>query len=135
MHELAVCEALIAEVAQVARAQGARRVVSIRIAVGPLSGVEPALLRHAYPVAAAGSIAAHATLEIETVGIVVRCRLCGVHSNASSNRLLCGGCGTWQVEVVAGEELTLQRVEVERDAAPAEPAARLAAATGDEHVS
>ena len=37
MHELSVCQALIGQVEKVARENGAHRVVSIVIAVGPLS--------------------------------------------------------------------------------------------------
>ena len=41
MHELAVCQALIEQVQRVARANAARRIISITVSVGPLSGVEP----------------------------------------------------------------------------------------------
>ncbi len=76
MHELAVCQALIDQVARVARDNGAGRVLSITISVGPLAGVEPKLLEHAYPLAAAGTVAEDAQLVIETVGVQVRCRKC-----------------------------------------------------------
>ena len=55
MHELAVCQALIEQVERVARDHEARRVVSVVVVVGPLSGVEAKLLEHAYPLAAAGT--------------------------------------------------------------------------------
>jgi Zn finger protein HypA/HybF involved in hydrogenase expression len=29
------------------------------------------------------------------------------------NRLLCGSCNDWQVDVIAGDEMLLQRVEIE----------------------
>jgi hydrogenase nickel incorporation protein HypA/HybF len=118
MHELSVCQALIGQVEKVARENNARRVVAITIAVGPLSGVEPGLLEHAYPVAASGTVAEHATLTIETVPVQVRCRSCGAETGAQVNRVVCGSCGDWQVDVIAGEEMLLKRVEIE-----AEPAA------------
>jgi hydrogenase nickel incorporation protein HypA/HybF len=113
MHELAVCQALIEQVERVARQNDARRVVSIVITVGPLSGVEPQLLEHAYPLAAAGTIAEHASLVIETVPVRVRCRTCAAETDAASNRLVCGACSDWQVDVIGGEEMILKRVEVE----------------------
>jgi hydrogenase nickel incorporation protein HypA/HybF len=113
MHELSVCQALIGQVERVAKKRDARRVVSIVIAVGPLSGVEAGLLEHAYPVAAAGTIAEHAKLQIEVVPVHVRCRLCGEESVVPPNRLLCANCGAWQVRVTSGEELVLKRVELE----------------------
>lgn len=113
MHELAVCQALIEQVERVARQNDAQRVVSIVITIGPLSGVEPQLLEHAYPLAAAGTLAEHASLVIETVPIRVRCRTCGAETEAAANRLVCGACGDWQVDVTGGEEMILKRVEVE----------------------
>jgi hydrogenase nickel incorporation protein HypA/HybF len=113
MHELSVCQALIDQVARVARDNGAERVVSIVISVGPLSGVEPKLLEHAYPIAAAGTLAELATLEIELVPVTVRCRTCGAETEATANRVLCGACSDWQVDVIGGEEMLLKRVEIE----------------------
>jgi hydrogenase nickel incorporation protein HypA/HybF len=117
MHELAVCQALIEQVERVARQNEARRVVSIVITVGPLSGVEPQLLEHAYPLAAAGTIAEHASLVVETVPVRVRCRTCGAETDAGPNRLVCGACGDWQVDVTGGEEMLLRRVEIETEPA------------------
>lgn len=77
MHELSICEALLDEVERLAREQGARRVRRIVLRIGPLSGVEPALLRQAYPLAAAATCAADAVLESEPASVRVRCLDCG----------------------------------------------------------
>jgi hydrogenase nickel incorporation protein HypA/HybF len=66
MHELSVCLSLIEEVKRVAHQNGAGTVTRIIVKVGPLSGVEPDLLQNAYPLAAAGTIAENAELEIRT---------------------------------------------------------------------
>jgi hydrogenase nickel incorporation protein HypA/HybF len=118
MHELSVCQALIGQVEKVARENQAQRVVAITIALGPLSGVEAGLLEHAYPLAAAGTLAEHATLTIESVPVRVHCRSCGEETGALVNRLVCGACDDWQVDVIAGEEMLLTRVEIETEAAP-----------------
>lgn len=120
MHELAVCQALIGQVERVARDNGARRVLSVTLAIGPLSGVEPKLLEHAYPLAAAGTVAQDARLIIESVPVQVRCRKCSAETPAPANRLLCGACNDWQVDVIAGDEMLLQRVEIEPAGAPVE---------------
>jgi hydrogenase nickel incorporation protein HypA/HybF len=118
MHELAICQALIEQVERVARDHAARRVISIVVSVGPLSGVEPKLLEHAYPLAAAGTVAELAALVVESVPVRVRCRTCHTESDALPNRLLCGSCNDWQVDVTSGEEMLLQRVEIETAEAP-----------------
>jgi hydrogenase nickel incorporation protein HypA/HybF len=113
MHELAVCQALIDQVGRLARDRGARRVLSITVSVGALSGTEARLLEHAYPLAAAGTVGEGARLLVETVPVRVRCRKCRTETEAAPNRLLCGECSEWHVDVVAGEELLLRRVEFE----------------------
>jgi len=118
MHELAICQALIEQVERVARDHEARRVIAIVVSVGPLSGVEPKLLEHAYPLAAAGTVAESAALVVETVPVRVRCRSCHAETGALPNRLVCGACSDWQVDVTSGEEMVLQRVEIETAAEP-----------------
>ncbi len=115
MHELSVCQALVEEVARVAREERARRIVSVTVRIGPLAGVEPALLMSAYPLASVGTPAQQSRLILERCEIRVRCLACGAQSQAESTRLVCGSCGEWRVEVLEGEELLLTRVELERD--------------------
>jgi len=94
MHELAVCQALIEQVERVARQNGARRVVSVVItASGRSPESSPQLLEHAYPLAAAGTLAEDASLVVETVPVRVRCRVCGADTGAEPNRIVCGACG------------------------------------------
>jgi hydrogenase nickel incorporation protein HypA/HybF len=124
MHELAVCQALIRQVETVVarhRARGADRVV---VSVGPLSGVEPALLASAFTIAREGTSAAGAELEIESAGIQVTCKTCGARSAAQPNRLLCDECGDWRVQVTQGDELMLLRVGLVSDARQSAPGKR-----------
>lgn len=115
MHELSICQALMGQVTRVAAEQNAQRVVSVTIRIGPLSGVEPALIESAYPLASAGTLAADSRLIVERSQVRVRCLECGAESEAESARLLCGSCGHWRVQVLCGEELLLARIEFERD--------------------
>ncbi len=114
MHELAVCQALLGQVISVAAAQAASSVESVTVAAGALSGVEPALLERAWPLAAAGTLAQTARLEIRVSPVRVRCRLCGQETETGPNRLLCAGCGSWQTTVLAGDELMLLSVTLVR---------------------
>ena len=112
MHELSVCLALLDQVDRIACQRDATTVSRIVVRLGPLSGVEPELLRRAYPLAAAGTVAEHAELTIDASDIVVRCTSCGAESHAAPNRLLCAACGDFRTRVVSGDELILERVEL-----------------------
>lgn len=111
MHELSVCTALLEQVEKVAREQNALAVSAIVLRLGPLSGIEAALLQRAYPLAAAGTLAEHATLTIEPSDVVVCCSQCGEESPVPANRLLCSHCGDFRTRLVSGDEMILQRVE------------------------
>lgn len=110
MHELAVCESLVGQVEAVARAERATAVSDIYVSVGPLSGVEFPLMRNAFPIAAAGTVASRAELHLQTPPVRVRCSECGNESEVPVNRLVCHHCGDWRTQVISGDELMLLRV-------------------------
>lgn len=112
MHELSICQSLLDQVEGIARQHGASRVERILLQVGPLSGLEPALLMSAWPLAAAGTVAETAALVIEPAPIRVQCRECGAESAATANRLLCGACSGFHTRLVSGDELLLAQLEL-----------------------
>jgi hydrogenase nickel incorporation protein HypA/HybF len=113
MHELAICQALMNQVESIAMERNAVNVVTIVVGMGPLSGVEEQLLKHAYPVASAGTIAEGAELIIENLPVRVKCSQCGCESDAVPNKLVCQHCGDWRTTLVSGDEMMLMRVELE----------------------
>lgn len=112
MHELSVCNALIDQVENIVRQHGAAEATKIVLKIGPLSGIEHRLLRSAFPLAAAGTVADKAKLVVETARIIVECSECGSESEVLANRLLCAACGDFRTHVKSGDELILQRVEL-----------------------
>ena len=94
----------------IARKEHAEEISCVTIEVGPLSGIEPNLLRAAFTVMRLSGLAADADLVIETTSVSVSCSACGVRSDALANRMVCGACGGYRTRVVAGDELRLLRV-------------------------
>ncbi|WP_374970508.1 hydrogenase maturation nickel metallochaperone HypA [Terrabacter sp. BE26] len=111
MHELALTESLVE---QVAEHTAGRRVSAVHLRVGLLSGVVPEAIEFCFDVAASGGPLEGATLVIERVPGRLGCRTCGLESAAADGLPVCP-CGSADVEVVAGRELTLTRVEVLRE--------------------
>jgi hydrogenase nickel incorporation protein HypA/HybF len=112
VHELSVCQALLTQVAEIAAGRGASVVERIIIEVGPLSGVEPALLASAFAIMRTGGCAAEAALLIETTTVTIGCINCGAQSQPKPNRLVCSVCGGFRTRIVAGDELCLRRVQL-----------------------
>ena len=114
MHELAICQSLMEQVESIAHEREAKCVTSITIGIGPLSGVEFQLLKNAYPIASAGTVAEDAELIIEHLPIKVRCDQCGTESDALPNKLTCKQCGDWRTTLISGDEMMLMSLELEK---------------------
>jgi hydrogenase nickel incorporation protein HypA/HybF len=113
VHELSVAQALVEQVEAVINQHQAMGVTRIRVRIGPLAGVVPELLASAFSLAAAGSRMEHAELDLADAPIRVRCQTCGAESEAAMNRLTCAACGDWHTQVISGDELLLESVELE----------------------
>jgi hydrogenase nickel incorporation protein HypA/HybF len=114
MHELAVCQSLIDQVEDIAQQRSADIVCAIFVGIGPLSGVESRLLKNAYTVASAGTIAENAELIVEDLPVRVKCTKCGSESDALPNKLICKQCGDWRTTLISGDEMLLLSVELEK---------------------
>jgi len=112
MHELSLCRNILHQVHRIALEHHAVRVTNITLHVGLLSGVEPQLLLHVFPIASAGSVAQNASLLIETLPIRIHCQQCHQDSEATMNRLICPHCGGRQTQLISGDELLLASVEL-----------------------
>jgi hydrogenase nickel incorporation protein HypA/HybF len=113
VHELAVAQALVEQVDAVIDQHNASAASLIRVRIGPLAGVVPELLASAFPLAAAGSRMERAVLDLVAAPVKVRCQTCGLDTEAAMNRLICGACGDWHTQVISGDELLLESVELE----------------------
>ncbi|HET7327827.1 MAG TPA: hydrogenase maturation nickel metallochaperone HypA [Nocardioidaceae bacterium] len=109
MHELAITQSVVDAVIE--HVAGARvRVVNLR--VGRLSGVVPEAMRFCFELVTAGTPLDGARLDIEEPAGAARCHCCGESFDTDDLILLCA-CGSADVEVTAGKELTVASVEVE----------------------
>jgi hydrogenase nickel incorporation protein HypA/HybF len=112
MHELSIAQA-IAEVAT--RHAAGRRVVRVEAKVGHLRQVVPGSLLFAFTLVTEGTALDGAELAITHVPAAGRCRDCGAESVMDGFPLSCAECGGLDVEVLAGEELLVDALELEEE--------------------
>ncbi len=112
MHELSLMQEVRRQALAAATAEGARRIETIRLRVGELSGVEPDALRFAFPVVMEGSIAAEAELQLECEPAICACGPCGRSFRARDGCCDCPDCGTISRKLLSGRELRLVALEV-----------------------
>jgi hydrogenase nickel incorporation protein HypA/HybF len=112
MHELALADSILR--IALAHADG-RRVVRVDVRVGRLRQVVPSALEFAFGLVAAETEAEGAELVLEDVPAAGVCRACGGESELPAFPLRCGVCGSLDLELVRGEELHVDALEIEED--------------------
>jgi hydrogenase nickel incorporation protein HypA/HybF len=98
MHELSIADAVVRIAA---RHAAGRRVTRVEVKVGHLRQVVPDSLAFAFELVAGGTVLEGAELVLEEVPAAGRCRTCGA------------ACAGLDVEVIRGEELQVDSLELE----------------------
>lgn len=116
MHELSIAWEIARIADESACRVGANRVVRVDVSVGELSGVDPDALSFAWEAARSGWPRCQgALLVLQRVPLRVYCPHCGLEGSPRSHSVACASCGSLVTRVVAGEELDVVSLEVERD--------------------
>jgi hydrogenase nickel incorporation protein HypA/HybF len=109
MHELSIAQSLV-EI--VSRHAAGRRVERVELKVGHLRQVVPSALEFAFELLAGGTCIEGAQLVIEDIPARGRCRACGVGTTMLEFPLRCAGCGGLDLDLLAGEELLVDALEL-----------------------
>ena len=118
MHELSIAKSLLKIVLGHAAQQSSKdapggRVVEVRLRVGVLTQVIPDSLRFCFDLAARGTKAEGARLEINICPLKLRCRACGQLTESEQPAFACSACGGTQVELMSGRELMVESLVLE----------------------
>jgi hydrogenase nickel incorporation protein HypA/HybF len=108
MHELSITQSVVDAVCE--RAAG-RPVRSIQLRIGALTAVVPDAMRFCFELVVEGTSAEGARLDIDMRPAATHCRSCGADSEINDPIPLCP-CGSADVDVTAGRELTIVSMEV-----------------------
>ena len=109
MHELSITQSILNISLEAASQQGATRIRTIRLRMGPFSGVVPECVQMYLDVLAKGTRAEGA----ETVPLKVLCRDCGRESEITRERIQCPFCGSIRLKRLSGNEFMVDSLEVD----------------------
>ncbi len=112
MHELSIAEA-IGDIA--GRQANGRRVTKVHVKIGHLRQVVPSALSFSFALVAEGTPVEAAELELEEVPATGRCAKCEAESRLGSFPLRCQTCGGSDLEILTGEELMVEYLEMEEE--------------------
>lgn len=113
MHEISVAQSILDVAAASLREHAFRRVVSVCLRIGPISGVDPEALRFAMGVVTEGTPLAGAELVIETPSVRFRCSDCAHEFSAEEVQFSCPSCSGTRIKLISGDELEIVNLEVE----------------------
>ncbi len=112
MHETAICVSILQTLKVQAREQKFSKVERVCLEIGPLAGVEIEALRFGFDVVMQGSLAAKARLEIIECPAEAWCLQCAATVPIKQRFDACNCCGSYGLQVTAGEELRIKELEV-----------------------
>lgn len=88
------------------------KVESIRIRIGKMSAVIPENLNFCFEVASKDSDVAGASLCIEEVPVVARCKSCNHQWTLIGPAFRCESCQSGEIELISGQELDIVSIEI-----------------------
>lgn len=117
MHELSLCDAIVATADRHAAGRPIRR---IQLRIGHLRQVVPATLEFCWEARVDDTDLESCKLVVEYVPVMLRCRTCAADTTLSEPALRCGSCGGRAVDVLGGDEFLIESIDVVRSDEPAE---------------
>ncbi len=115
MHEYSIVQSLLDIIDQNAAKHGAKKVNKVVVKIGVLSGVEPHLLQIAFDTFKENTICHEADMQLIVQPIVARCKRCEKITEFDKNEIFfeCGKCGSAELDIIDGEDMILQSLEME----------------------
>jgi hydrogenase nickel incorporation protein HypA/HybF len=112
MHELGIAQGALDQAIETAKKTGATQIHQLKLRVGAMSGVVPDALAFAFECLREGTMAASASLKIETVPAIFWCSQCQAEFAAQELDYECPKCRQFSSEMRRGMELELASMEV-----------------------
>ncbi|MFB9267631.1 hydrogenase maturation nickel metallochaperone HypA [Bradyrhizobium erythrophlei] len=113
MHEMALCESVMEIVEEEARRRSFSKVRTVCLEIGALSHAAPEAIKFCFAAVAARTIADGAILEIVESPGVAWCMACSRSVEIAQRYEPCPCCGSYQLQVTAGEEMRVKELEVD----------------------
>lgn len=111
MHETAVVMGLLDILERKAAENDVGRIVSVKVVLGRLRGLDPRQIVGAFEIFSEGTRAAGARLIVEEVEPTARCGGCGTVFTVKGWSIACPSCGVEDAEILTGRELHVAEFE------------------------
>lgn len=113
MHELPVTQSILEIALRHARKAEAKRVTDLHIVMGELSRLVDESIQFYWDIIAKDTLAEGARLHFRIVPAEFQCMACFEKYKPNGEDFSCPNCGSVGVKIVAGEEFSLEAIDVE----------------------
>jgi hydrogenase nickel incorporation protein HypA/HybF len=110
MHELSIAQSILAIVEKTVPINEQKKVVSIRLQIGVLSGIEIDALTYSFAIICKSSKLLNATLDIDIVPGKAVCQDCNNVYEYNSYGNPCPTCKSYSVKITQGKEMKILNV-------------------------
>jgi len=110
VHEMSITQSVV-DICE--RNAAGRRVIAVVLEIGDLAGIVPESLEFCFDACTQDTLLEGARLVIERIPARGRCHGCGAEFAVAACYDPCPACGSFGVELLAGEELRVKELEVE----------------------
>lgn len=113
MHELAIAEGILRVIHSESQKSGFQRVLEIRLKIGAYSGIIPDCICEMFPIAAKGTVAENAKLEVTVIPAEFECPECLYKGPVDRKKACCPVCGSYEIVMTGGRELYIDSLKVD----------------------
>ena len=113
MHELPITQSLLKIALDHADKANAQQITGINIVMGELSSMVDDSIQFYWEIIAKDTIAEKATLHFRRVPAELQCMTCFEKYHPTEQELICPKCGSVGAKIIAGEEFSLESIDVE----------------------
>jgi hydrogenase nickel incorporation protein HypA/HybF len=115
MHEVSIAFGMIDEVTRIARANNAKKVMSVNLKIGKMSGIVTDSLKFAFDaIKLEHPLLSDTEIFIEEVPLIYECKNC--KNSFKTDDIYfpsCPGCKSYSLKLISGEEMNIENLEVE----------------------
>jgi hydrogenase nickel incorporation protein HypA/HybF len=114
MHEISLVQGLLGQLHELARENNKKKVISVRMEIGPLSGVVIDSFQFGFDILAKDDpLTSEAELIIESPPATYRCCSCGMETKTEQRPDCCPNCSETLLSADGGDAILLRQVEME----------------------
>lgn len=114
MHELSITESLLATACEYAVKNQAKKVTSLNLIIGDLSGVVDDSVQFYWDMVSENTICEKSVLKFKKKKAVLRCLNCQSEFEMNGELLPCPTCSSMNLKVRSGSEFLLDSIEIEK---------------------